>query len=93
MRPTRKPLTDALRRTLGVIANHGPAERKWRSNLMHDYSWHAGGRTDPATSRNVMECYSRGLLEPHNGERDRLKVSREGLLALGVRPLDQKRAA
>lgn len=89
----QKPVTDAMRRTLSLIASYGPAERKWRSHITHDYSWHAGGRTDPATSRNVMTLYGAGYLEPHNGERDLLKVSAQGFRALGVRPLDQKRAA
>lgn len=89
----QKPITEAGRITLGAIALHGTAERKWRTHHMHDYSWYVDGRTDKGVSHNVMVLYGGGYLEPHNGERDRLKVSAQGLRALGVLPLDQKRAA
>ena len=88
----RIPLTEAMQRSLNLIAAHGAAIRVMdtvpRGSV---YQWQINGKP---LSRSVESLYSGGYLEPpKDGDPHKLVISEAGALALGVAPLTQKRAA
>ena len=76
LRRTHYRVTDAMRRTLGLIAQHGATVRDMVNVPQGSvYVWRVGGLP---MSRSVESLYSAGLLEPDNGDPHRMKISAKG---------------
>jgi len=76
LRRTHHRVTDAMQRTLGLIAQHGVTIRDMENVPQGSiYVWRVGGAP---MSRTVESLYVGGYLEPDNGDPHRMKISTKG---------------